>query len=352
MKIRRETNLFVRGPCKIKVLSGEVRAQGLNLRGEISLDEGQTMTLYTPSEAQLEMEGCETLTFPDLGWEELASQVISTGGKVVVVGPTDSGKTYFATTLSNLSKDSLILDADVGQNSSFLPTFVSLELRRNGSRELKGLKFFGDITPSSNPRLHVEQVVSMARGNCIVDTDGWLRGFSALRHKLELLESLNPDHVLVFDERLSDFLRPLLGSRVKLVRRAPLNLSRGAKQRRGHRAKAYSSYFSQAKLRVVHSQYLLGHHLGQGLYNAWGEVISIKEEDVCHKWIQGIERTLVGVIKGGEVVGAGILLSVDGEEVRVFTPVDDLDSLILGRVYLDEEWKEGRTLIQRCNPLG
>jgi polynucleotide 5'-hydroxyl-kinase GRC3/NOL9 len=339
MKISKEENLLIKGPCVIRVLRGSAKVQGIEVN-YMELSEGESFTVYTESEAEIELT-CEANKMLSLGWEDRAKEISEGGGKVIVLGFVDSGKSYFVKMVSNMNRKFLVLDSDVGQNS-FLPSFISLFKEK----EVLSLKFFGDVTPSVNPSLHVEQVISLSDfNNLIIDTDGWLRGFKAMKHKFDLIELVNPDYVVVFSEKIKDRLPKNIHAKVKMLKQLPLRIEKSRERRIRFRVEAYKKYFNSSKTYVVDSGYLFGKRLYDSIYSAWGEIVSFGE---CLGTKMDVKGALLGVVKKGKVVGAGIIREVKEGQILISTPLEEFDYFILGRIYLDSEFREGRITTTKC----
>jgi len=333
------------GPCRLEA-KGRARVLGVEFE-RLDLPEGSYTVCY---EGEL-VHNCQVLGEGVQCWDEVAESIASTKGKVVVLGPIDSGKSYFVKTLVSLRGVDFVVDADVGQNSLFLPGFVAgleaynynvFKLHQNKFSELE---FFGSITPSTNYRLHAEMVARMVRNNSVIDMDGWTFGLLAFRHKMEVIELTNPDYVVVTSEKLYKDLSQL-GLKPVLLRPPEVIAKRDRDRRRAFRTSAYRAYFKDSKTHRLNAIPVLGVEMAEGLFDAFGETVEVGEECLADYSIQ-LRRVYVGLVRKGKVVGAG-LLSYNGGEFVVETPVDDFDGVILGTFSLSDFYDEVEFRLKRC----
>ena len=129
----------------------------------------------------------------------------------VILGDVDAGKSTLCTYLANTCHDrrgrTSIIDGDVGQADIGPPTTISSSTVSKHIFSLQDLRpersyFIGDTSPSSVPDKLVQSIVrlkdELSTGSeiTILNTDGWVREDEAVRHKLQLLNSLRPNLVL------------------------------------------------------------------------------------------------------------------------------------------------------------
>jgi polynucleotide 5'-kinase involved in rRNA processing len=112
-----------------------------------------------------------------------------------------------------------VIDGDVGQADIGPPTTTSASIVSEHLFSLQELKpeksyFIGDTSPSSVPEKLVRALVrhkhELSRRSeiTILNTDGWVREDEAVEHKLDLIDSLQPDLVLglSFEHELDNIL--------------------------------------------------------------------------------------------------------------------------------------------------
>ena len=338
--------LVLAGPCTVEA-KGKAKVLGKEFE-KIELPEGSYTVCF---EGDL-VHNCQVIGQDAPCWDEVAERIASTRGKVLVVGPVDSGKTYFVKTLVSLRAVDFVVDADVGQNSLFLPGFIAsleaskYEVFRFHQNRFSSLEFFGSITPSTNPRLHAELVAKSVRENSVVDLDGWTHGFFAFRHKVELIELVSPDYVVTTSEKIFRDLSQL-GLRPILLRPPETIAKRDRERRRAFRASAYRAYFKDSKRVNLDNLPLVGIEMGQGLFEAFGETVELDAGECLADYSVQLRRVYVGLTHKGKVVGAG-LLSYDGRYLYVETPVSHFDGIILGNFSLSDFYDEVEFRIRKC----
>ncbi|MEM0366578.1 MAG: Clp1/GlmU family protein [Acidilobaceae archaeon] len=141
--------------------------------------------------------------------DTIASKIIGFN-RVVIVGPTDSGKSTLSLwalnkALSRGISKAYYLTVDIGQNEVYCPGFESLALINppaipgyTGSfRDIK-LCFVGSFTPRESLDKYLEcasELASKADGMLIVDTDGWIKD-EGLRSKAILASTIKADIII------------------------------------------------------------------------------------------------------------------------------------------------------------
>ncbi|TMH95466.1 hypothetical protein E6H37_05450 [Candidatus Bathyarchaeota archaeon] len=144
-------------------------------------------------------------------WRDAADVLRGSRGFAVVMGDVDAGKSTLCTYLANVCVDhrvrTSIIDGDVGQADIGPPTTTSSSTVSKHILSLQELRpersyFIGDTSPSSVPDklvqsiAHLKDELSTGSETTILNTDGWLREDEAIEHKLQLLNSLQPNLVL------------------------------------------------------------------------------------------------------------------------------------------------------------
>jgi polynucleotide 5'-hydroxyl-kinase GRC3/NOL9 len=144
-------------------------------------------------------------------WRDAAEVLRHSRGFAVVLGDVDAGKSTLCTYLANTCLDhrvrTSIIDGDVGQADIGPPTTTSSSTVSKHILSLQELRpersyFIGDTSPASVPDKLVKSIAHLrdARSTgseiTILNTDGWVREDEAVEHKLQLLNSLQPDLVL------------------------------------------------------------------------------------------------------------------------------------------------------------
>jgi polynucleotide 5'-hydroxyl-kinase GRC3/NOL9 len=155
-------------------------------------------------------------------WREAAEILRHSRGLAVILGDVDSGKSALCTYLANTCLDrgirASIIDGDVGQADIGPPTTTSSSTVSKHIYSLQELRpersyFIGDTSPSLVPDKLTQSIArlkddSTGSENTILNTDGWIREDEAVRHKLQLLNNVQPD--LVLSLSLDHELDPIL----------------------------------------------------------------------------------------------------------------------------------------------
>lgn len=159
----------------------------------------------------------------------------SQGPRVIVVGPTDSGKSSLARMLlswaARLSWKPTFVDLDIGQGSISIPGCVAATPIEMPIDPIEGIPlempivyFYGHTTPSGNPGLYKAVVKELARtlelqfaGNAdsraagmVINTMGWVEGVG-YELLLQAIDTFNANVVLVLgQEKLCSMLKDVL----------------------------------------------------------------------------------------------------------------------------------------------
>ncbi|AZF84231.1 Clp1/GlmU family protein [Saccharolobus solfataricus] len=353
---------IIQGPCTIKVLEGEARIIGIDIRknDSLTIPSNKTYTIVYDNNTKLEMNCKKLLNNVNLGWDQIVQEIVDTGGVVVLLGNTDSGKTYLANLFTNLATSYLkIIDADVGQSTLFLPTFIAelKPMRKTLNLEELGydsLEFFGDITPSTNPRLHVQKIVRLYETTpkeklTVIDTDGWTNGLNSMLHKFELLYTIDPDYIIVFDQKIKDYLPENYRNRAILLK--SINLRKSRSERRANRITKYERYFNEANNVKIPSENVLGKPISDILYYAWGEYIQLSDKEPCvghYISLNLLKGALLGIIENKKVVGAALLVNLKENEITILSRVNKFTGLVLGYISLNDKFQERRIRFRKC----
>ncbi len=159
-----------------------------------------------------------------VAWKEAAQVLQRQRGVCVIVGEVDSGKSSLCTFLANKCLEDTgkvgVVDADVGQADIGPPTTISSSVVQAPiiglHKAAAEISFFiGDTSPSFVPdkvvtlATRLKKRMTSSADTVLVNTDGWLTEFNALRHKQLLLEEIQPDLVIGLS-RSDQAIDPLL----------------------------------------------------------------------------------------------------------------------------------------------
>ncbi|MFP3259945.1 MAG: Clp1/GlmU family protein [Sulfolobus sp.] len=359
MRIEANKDVIIKGPCLVSIKQGTAIISGIEVNEKIEINDDNTYTLTTIKDSHIDTNCKIIAEYQTLNWHNIASQLY---GKIIVLGDINSGKTYFSNMLINVHRKGLITDADVGQSSLFLPTFVSSTLFHGFSlkldeRNYSEIEFFGSITPSTNPRLHISLTLRLTeRYNeslKVIDTDGWIKGFHAYRHKMELISLFDPDFIVIFDEHIYNSLPDEVRKRSIQIKKFPLQTDRTRSKRKEYRKNKYKKYFEKADLVSIDIQKVFGTPKFNNIINSWGELLQLIPELPCEGYYidrNTLRGLLVGLTYKGKVVGAGIIKDINEGDgiVKIQTPVKQVDGVILSNIALNEKYEEVRVKFNKC----
>lgn len=182
---------------------------------------------------------------------------------VMVIGPTDVGKSTFVKRVYNAlcgSYKILILDTDVGQSDIGPPCTISLgfgegPVEQLGDLKVVSLHFFGATAPSFDLGdfiWGVSRVFFFAKKHnpdmIIVNTTGWVKGDRAFSLKITKISLIRPDLVLlVGGPEMRDYFYFLSSSQFKTiwVRPSVMATLRDQETRRKNRFGRVLEFFSR-----------------------------------------------------------------------------------------------------------
>lgn len=272
LKFQADSTILIEGPASFKLTEGEAFSLGAPLRTDTwtTVREDRQLTVETPDSGSLEIrlgaggkyKIVKGSTIPT-GWREASTILRQAPGTVVILGSVDSGKSTLCTFLAN---DSLtygskvsIIDGDVGQADIGPPTTISMCALKDYTVNLTDLKpdislFMGDTSPSSVPEklsAGLTRLGDLSREQSdivLVNTDGWVVGDDAIRHKLQVLSSLRPSLVLgISGAGEIDPLLEKLNSTTLRLERSSYARTRSREERRRFREFGYRRFLRDAE---------------------------------------------------------------------------------------------------------
>jgi len=203
-------------------------------------------------------------------WRRALEAILDAPGVVVMLGPGDVGKTTVATAIASAAlragRRTAVVDADTGQSDIGPPTTVALALPGHPARRMDHWKpaaafFVGDTTPQAVYGYLVDGTVrsidlAQARGArvIVVDTTGWVEGWTAVGAKVRKLHRIDPRHVVALQRHgeVEPILERLSG-RITVHRLCPSPHVRRRSQevRRATRARRFRQYFRGGRLHTL-----------------------------------------------------------------------------------------------------
>jgi polynucleotide 5'-hydroxyl-kinase GRC3/NOL9 len=265
---------------------------------------------------------------PGAGWEDLFKELMKSGGRAVILGATDSGKStlvrYLAARLLEAGTSVCLVDSDVGQSALGLPGTISMK-RFGREKDLKDYRFrrmffVGDINPARRISFMIRGTTRMttacrqAPGVTFLDTTGLISGRAAEALKMGKIRTINPRHIIALQRE--NELEPLLGLvtdiRIHRPGVSPMARARKAPERSSYRRKKFWDYFSSpasVKLKLNEKE-------KRFLYKG-----------KSYELIRGLfpEGTVVGLNRGEETLALGLVIETGGGSVTFRSPLASLE---------------------------
>jgi len=273
--------LRIYGPARVRVREGVLLVLGAELTEgfEVYIPQGRSYTVKARGGAvfELGLEGEARVERPRPDeeplddWLAVAEKLFDACElpcKVAVLGPVEAGKTSFTALLANraLARGVMpgIVDADVGQADIGPPAFVSMALVFDWLVWLRELepaasRFVGSIEPGpatgrilSAVASLVDEALLQGAGLVVVDTDGWVHGWSAIEYKADLLRVAGIDYAVVLgSSELAETVERFMPGRVLYARSPREKAVRTPEDRRSLRSANYRRFLENAPERVV-----------------------------------------------------------------------------------------------------
>ncbi|MCE4627634.1 MAG: hypothetical protein F7C34_00585 [Desulfurococcales archaeon] len=186
---------------------------------------------------------------------QAAEQLAGTGRRIMLVGPSDSGKTTLASFVASQLGSALYLTVDVGQNELYSPGFTAatrvegLLVPGSGGASARRC-FVGAFSPARAPLRYVSCARALSGpGAIIVDTDGWVELWEGLDSKAALARALDIGTigVLGMPRELVEYLKRETGASVLALPRLVSNAVKSREERRVHRERLLARALQGAK---------------------------------------------------------------------------------------------------------
>src|SRR5438094_4123639 len=270
---------LLNGPAWIRAKRGDAPCLGARIQSGdwTMIEESRQEPIFAVGNTLLEIRRGSGSSWSVAGestvpvaWNEAVQVLQRQRGVCVIIGEVDSGKSSLCTFLANKCLEDTgkvrVVDADVGQADIGPPTTISSSVVQAPiiglhNAEAKISFFIGDTSPSFVPdkvvtlATRLKKRITSSADVVLVNTDGWLAEFNAIRHKQLLLEGLQPDLVIGLS-RSDDIIDPLL-DRVKFasLKLPSSSFARGrSKEERKKAREAGYRRFLQGSHKLVVSQ--------------------------------------------------------------------------------------------------
>lgn len=412
--------LRVEGPARLRVNAGAVLFLGARLAqgAEVTVPSAKAYTLKALEAAEVTVsvgpEGSakKVNAHEEVveAWDKLSDEILERRpDTIVLLGNVDTGKSTFAMWLANKalnrSRRVVLLDTDIGQNEVGFPTTLAAISLSEATFTLPSKEpdlslFVGHVTPVPVLESYLSCVRTLVEKSrslgdlLIVNTDGWIRDARALSVKAKLVETINPDVVVIMKgyDVSSTVLRDALGGgwRVVMAPSPPKPRFRSRTDRRAYRERRYALALQGAralnldlrKVKVLGRWLYRGRELEIGALDGvkrllglqvyYGEIhegvlyviasgrprrealsrlksaLGVKEVVILRR---GFEKgVLVGLLdEGHALTGLGVLLNIDypGRRARVIARPDAAERaryMAVGFIRLAENFAEHEKL--------
>ena len=231
--------LLLKGPAWIRAKRGDAQCFGARIQSDdwTMIEESRQEPIYAADYTLLEVKRGSGSSWSAVGestvpvaWNEAAHVLQRQRGVCIIIGEVDSGKSSLCTFLVNKCLEDTskvgVVDADVGQAETGPPTTISSSVVQAPIiglyKTAAEISFFiGDTSPSFVPdkvvnlATRLKKSITRSANIVLVNTDGWLTEFNAIRHKQLLIEEIQPDLVIALS-RSDEVIDPLL-DRVKFA---------------------------------------------------------------------------------------------------------------------------------------
>lgn len=399
VSLRIGKTLLVDGPATIQVAEGMVNVMGAVFAegSTLKVRRFRRMPFYAEhSDASLIVDSkkyqiIDGSTIPD-SWLECAEKTAGDDEKLIaIVGGTDAGKTsltiFLVNYYLNFQGEVGVVDGDPGQNDLGVPGTVSAGIASKSLNDLCQIKpevieFIGLTAPEAVAGELNESIAKVIRrlmqkgvGKIVLNTDGWISP-KGLKHKAELLNTIKPcsivsllgeDDYRIFASGVNQSLR------VIRVETPPYVKKRSKIQRRLLRMLNYKRHFAKSRIvrKSIKEVVFINHpfingestvfpenlrkslepleaksYMGRTYVRIRGKleepvVIEVDDSSIIllgEDWEKGL---LVGLGKGSDFLGVGIIESLTNMEVAIKTPLaSGFDSIKLGEIKLDSAFSE------------
>jgi polynucleotide 5'-hydroxyl-kinase GRC3/NOL9 len=306
-------------------------------------------------------------------WEEVSYTIFHGVAtypmSILIIGPTDSGKTGLSTYIINqairVGLRSAVIDADIGQGDLAPPSVIGCGIVKKQILDLRELTtqyfaFVGDINPKGYDRLIARSVRRLLNkinagkedrsevNLVVINTDGYITG-SGLLGKIAIANKVHPDIIICLGEHTSD-LCMLMKARKQsedapclLYAKSPfstnpiIKLKKERVQQRLNRFQRYISDFGKpGKTRSINLRKIKVVFKGLVYYKT-----SISSDDhliLVNKYrakklpLARMFNMFVGLGKASNIVGFGIVSSITNQKLDIHTNVDIFDTIYLSNI--------------------
>ncbi len=318
------------GPLSINVIEGSIEVLGFPVKAgsTIVIPLGRSVSIKVLGSInvsdRLKLKPLDVKVYETF---DSIAESISAYERIILIGPTDSGKSTLASWISNKKAlkgvTTYYLTTDVGQNEVFCPGFTALARTTppvipGYSGSFTDIKpcFVGSFTPSDSIDKYIDcasKLAKLAKGSLIVDTDGWVTE-EGIRSKVRLANEIEADVIVAVgleEGSIEQFRSTTRAEIIKLPRL--VEKEKTVEERRVHRERLLTLRLlgaRQVKVRVDEVE-VEGIPLFKGKPLDYSTLKSISQRLV---YAEQVGSRMVAVYKGAVPPGVeGILLPLEWE---------------------------------------
>lgn len=309
-------------------------------------------------------------------WENIKDQIIKSNyKKILILGPTDSGKStltlFLANKFVNQGQYPLIIEGDVGQGDIAPSSCIgSLILNKNcidlDEIQENHINFIGGIQPTGYEKRITRSIVSSYyRLNkkadlVIINMDGYIYG-SGLKYKIDLIAKIKPDCIIYLGGDIEDneyskkmlkiihSIKKELKARFSLInaKRSPTFIYKTQSERREKRIKGYFKFIDKKatinfmQLNKVKKIYFKGHFYRLDKKNITSPMRNYEYplNDIPNYVINKdfLLNRFIGLSKNTDyekILGFGIIKSFDKTGFLIKSVLKEFDCIFLSEIKL------------------
>jgi len=247
--------------------------------------------------------------------------------KILFIGGTDTGKTTLIKDIANFlyeKEDVYIFDCDIGQSHVGPPTTIGYAKIENKIENfyLNPEKFYfvGSITPSSaiiefiTGIIKIDRYLNEKEGKILIDTTGYIKDEIALSLKINKIEILRPDFVILLEKenelkRIEFFLNH---TDIKYKKIKVENLTvKNIEERANYRKMIFFEYFNNLKI------------IDLNINEISVKILNFKISDFLNTDLKGRICSLRNEFF--EDFTLGIINKIENEKIEIFVPQKNLN---------------------------
>jgi polynucleotide 5'-hydroxyl-kinase GRC3/NOL9 len=378
--------LLARGPVEV-ITGGEASILGKDIsNSKIFLGDGRVWPIETRSRCDValsiprrkadDLRDFWTSDHQDKGtkiWEEVSHAIFHGAAtypmSILIIGPTDSGKTGLSTYIINqairVGLRSAVIDADIGQGELAPPSVIGCGIVKKQILDLRELTtqyfaFVGDINPTGYDRLIARLVKRLLNkintgkegrsevNLVVINTDGYITG-SGLLGKIAIANKVHPDIIICLGEHTSDLCMLIRAGKQSgnapcfLYAKSPfstnpiIKLKKERVQQRLNRFQRYISGFGKpGKTRSINLRKIKVVLKGLTYYKTFiasgDHLILVNKYRMKKLPLAHVFNMFVGLGKASNIVGFGIVYSITNQKIEIHTNVDFFDTIYFSNI--------------------